>query len=44
MPPSQTPPASDIPLMGWISLFCGPKEYWPKERTMKIVEENVKEN
>jgi ornithine carbamoyltransferase len=24
--------------------FCGPKKYWPKERTLKLVEENVKEN
>jgi ornithine carbamoyltransferase len=23
--------------------FCGPKKYWPKERTIKMVEENFKE-
>jgi len=23
--------------------FCGPKKYWPKERVMKMIEENVKE-
>lgn len=23
--------------------FCGPKKYWPKERTMELVKENVKE-
>ncbi|MGQ9507708.1 MAG: ornithine carbamoyltransferase [Candidatus Bathycorpusculaceae bacterium] len=29
--------------LGMNFTFCGPKKYWPKERTMKIVEENVKE-
>jgi ornithine carbamoyltransferase len=29
--------------LGMNFTFCGPKKYWPKERTMKMVEENVKE-
>jgi len=29
--------------LGMNFTFCGPKKYWPKERTIKIVEENVKE-
>lgn len=29
--------------LGMNFTFCGPKKYWPKERTMKVVDENVKE-
>lgn len=29
--------------LGMNFTFCGPKKYWPKERVMKMVEENVAE-
>lgn len=29
--------------LGMHFTFCGPKKYWPKERTMELVKENVKE-
>jgi ornithine carbamoyltransferase len=29
--------------LGMNFAFCGPKKYWPKERTMELVKENVKE-
>ncbi|RSN74028.1 ornithine carbamoyltransferase [Candidatus Methanodesulfokora washburnensis] len=29
--------------LGMNFTFCGPKKYWPKERVMKMVEENISE-
>ncbi|PNV78223.1 MAG: putrescine carbamoyltransferase, partial [Thermoproteota archaeon] len=29
--------------LGMNFTFCGPKKYWPKERVMKMVEENIAE-